>query len=83
MIKIRILDRCEFCDGEPYILDCQDFDSRGKTYERYRPYEMWHANILRVIFVEKENIFKFAIHHFVEFKISTNYPFQNRTYVLL
>jgi hypothetical protein len=40
MIKVRILDQCEFCDGESYIFDCQDVDSRGQTYDRYRPCEM-------------------------------------------
>ena len=39
MIKVRILDRCEFCDGEAYIFDRQDVDSRGETYDRYRPCE--------------------------------------------
>ena len=36
MIKVRILDRCEFCDGEAYIFDCQDVDTRGATYDRDR-----------------------------------------------
>ena len=40
MIKVRILDRCEFCDGEAYIFDCEDVDSRGETYDRYRPCEV-------------------------------------------
>jgi hypothetical protein len=37
MIKVRILDRCEFCDGEAYIFDRQDVDSRSEAYDRYRP----------------------------------------------
>jgi hypothetical protein len=40
MIKVRILDRCEFCDGEAYIFDRQDVDSRGEVYDRYRPCEV-------------------------------------------
>ena len=43
MIKVRILDRCEFCDGEEYIFVCEDVDSRGQTYDRYRPCEMCHG----------------------------------------
>ena len=37
MMKVRILDRCETCDGDAYIFDYQDLDSRGETYDRYRP----------------------------------------------
>jgi RecJ-like exonuclease len=44
MIKVHILDRCEFCDGEAYILDCQDVDSCGEPYDRYRPCEVCHAS---------------------------------------
>ncbi|MCJ7521279.1 MAG: hypothetical protein MUP21_03575 [Dehalococcoidia bacterium] len=40
MMKVRILDRCEFCDGEAYIFVCEDVDSRGETYDRYRPCEV-------------------------------------------
>ena len=40
MMKVRILDRCESCDGKAYIFDFQDFDSRGEMYDRYRPCEM-------------------------------------------
>ena len=36
MIKVRILDRCEFCDGEAYIFDYEDVDARGDAYDRYR-----------------------------------------------
>jgi RecJ-like exonuclease len=43
MIKVRILDRCEFCDGEAYIYDCQDVDTQGEAYDRYRPCEMCHG----------------------------------------
>jgi hypothetical protein len=61
MIKVQILDRCEFCDGEAYIFDYEDVDARGETYDRYRQCEMCHTNILRVIFVEKEKNFTFTI----------------------
>jgi RecJ-like exonuclease len=44
MIKVRILDRCEFCEGEAYIFDCEDVDSRGQPYDRYRPCEMCHGS---------------------------------------
>ena len=40
MMNVRILDRCEFCDGEAYIFDWEDVDSRGESYDRYRPCEM-------------------------------------------
>jgi hypothetical protein len=40
MIKVQILDRCEFCDGEAYIFDYEDVDARGETYDRYRPCEI-------------------------------------------
>ena len=36
MIKIRILDQCEFCDGEAYVFACEDVDARGETHELYR-----------------------------------------------
>ncbi len=48
MIKVRVLDRCEFCEGEAYIYDCQDVDTRGETYDRYRPCEMCHGGGNRV-----------------------------------
>ena len=43
MIKVRILDRCEFCEGKAYIFDYQDVDARGEAYDRYRPCEMCHG----------------------------------------
>jgi hypothetical protein len=36
MIKVRILDRREFCDGEAYIYVCEDVDARGDKFDRYR-----------------------------------------------
>ena len=44
MIKVRILDRCEHCEGEAYIFEYQDVDGRGETYDRYRPCEMCHGS---------------------------------------
>ena len=44
MIKVRILDHCEFCDGEAYIFVCEDVDVRGETFDRYRPCEMCHGS---------------------------------------
>ena len=44
MIKVRILDRCEFCEGKAYIFDYQDVDARGEVYDRYRPCEMCHGS---------------------------------------
>ena len=43
MIKVRILDRCEFCDGEAYVLVCEDVRAKGQTFDLYRPYEMCHG----------------------------------------
>jgi len=40
MIKVRILDFCEFCDGEAYIFVCEDVDANGQTFDRYHPYEL-------------------------------------------
>lgn len=37
MIKVRILDRREFCDGEAYIFLCEDVDSRGDMFDCYLP----------------------------------------------
>ena len=44
MIKVRILDRCELCDGEAYVFDCEDIDSHGGRYDRYRPCEVCHGS---------------------------------------
>ena len=40
MIKVRILDRCEFCDDEAYVFDYEDVDARDDAYDRYRPCEI-------------------------------------------
>ena len=44
MMKVCILDRCEFCDGEAYVFVCEDVDARGETFDRYRPCEMCHGS---------------------------------------
>jgi hypothetical protein len=44
MIKVRILDRCEFCDDEAYIFVCGNVDSRGETYERSGPHQVTNAS---------------------------------------
>ena len=43
-MKVQILDRCEFCDGEAYVFFCEDVDARGNTFDRYRPCEMCHGS---------------------------------------
>ena len=45
MIKVSILDRCEFCEGEAYIFVCEDVDTNGDTFDRYRPCEMCHGSV--------------------------------------
>ena len=44
MIKVRILDRCKFCEGKAHIFDRQDVDVHGEAYDRYRPCEMCHGS---------------------------------------
>ena len=66
MIKVRILDRCDTCEGEAYILECQDVDTRGEPYDRYRPCEMCHASILTSNFIKEDINFKFDIHYFLK-----------------
>ena len=56
MIKIRILDRCEFCDGEAYIFDYEDVDSRGNTFDRYRPCEMCNGSGNRAKWVSLQDL---------------------------
>ena len=55
MIKVRILDRCEFCNGEAYIFDYQDVDSRAETYDRYRPCEMCNGSGNRVNWINQQD----------------------------
>ena len=40
MMKVRILDHCEFCGGEEYLFVCEDVDARCETFGRYRPCDM-------------------------------------------
>jgi len=56
MIKVRMLDRCEFCDGEAYIFVCEDVDSRGDTFDRYCPYEMCHGSGNRAKWVSLQEL---------------------------
>ena len=44
MMKVRILDQCEFCDGEAYVFVCEDVDANGQTFNRYRPCEICHGS---------------------------------------
>ena len=37
MLKIHILDRCEFCDGQAYVYACEFVDVNGEAYPRYMP----------------------------------------------
>jgi hypothetical protein len=32
MIKVRILDRCEFCDGEAYVFVCELKQFHGESW---------------------------------------------------
>ena len=41
MMKVRILDRCEFCDGEAYTFVCEDVDADGDSFDRYRAGRSW------------------------------------------
>jgi hypothetical protein len=51
MIRVRILDRCEFCDGEAYIFLCEDVDANGDSSARYRPSEMCQGSCNRAKWV--------------------------------
>ena len=53
MMKVRILDRCEFCDGEAYIFVCEEVDANGQTFDRYRPCEMCQGSGNRAKWVTK------------------------------
>ena len=43
-MKVHILDRCEYCDGEAYIFECEDIDASGEVYARYRPCKMCNGS---------------------------------------
>ena len=55
-MKIHILDRCEFCDGEAYVFVCEDLDTRGETYDRYRPCEMCQGSGNRAKWVSVKDL---------------------------
>jgi len=42
MIKVQILTRCEHCEGQAYLPDCEDISATGEKYTRYRP--CFHCN---------------------------------------
>ncbi|MCJ7660597.1 MAG: hypothetical protein MUO67_15720, partial [Anaerolineales bacterium] len=43
-MKVQILDRCEFCDGEAYVFVSEEIDARGNAFDRYRPCEvLWNG----------------------------------------
>jgi len=48
VIKVRILDRCEFCDGEAYIFVSEDVDAHGETFDWCRPCEACNGSENRV-----------------------------------
>ena len=56
MIKVRLLDRCEYCDGDAYIFVCEDVDVRGETFVRYRPCEMCHGSGNRATWVSLKDL---------------------------
>ncbi len=37
MVKVRVLTKCQRCDGEAYLPIGADLDSRGNSYIRHRP----------------------------------------------
>jgi len=37
MIKVHILDRCKYCDGEAYVFVGEAVDYKGVLYPRYLP----------------------------------------------
>ena len=36
-IKVQIQTRCEHCDGEAYVFECEDVSAIGEHYPRYIP----------------------------------------------
>lgn len=56
MIQVRILDRCEFCDGEAYIFVCEDVDARGEAYDRYRSCEACHGSGNRATWINLRDL---------------------------
>jgi hypothetical protein len=37
-IKVKILSKCQDCDGQAYLPSVMGIDSRGVEYQRYLPY---------------------------------------------
>jgi len=37
MLKVHILTKCEFCDGEAYIQEGEAISMDGEVYTHYRP----------------------------------------------
>ncbi|MCZ2442830.1 MAG: hypothetical protein ACOYKH_04165 [Brevefilum fermentans] len=36
-IKVKILSKCQDCDGQAYLPSAKGIDSRGEEYQRYLP----------------------------------------------
>jgi len=36
-IKVKILSKCDDCDGQAYLPSAKGIDSRGEEYQRYLP----------------------------------------------
>ena len=47
MIKVHILDRCRYCNGEAYLPVGEESDSTGGVYIRYRPCPMCEGSGLQ------------------------------------
>ena len=54
MIKVRILDRCEFCGREAYVFVREDVDARGEAYDHYRPCKMCNGSGYQAKWVNQE-----------------------------
>ena len=37
MLKVHILDRCRYCDGQAYVYTCEFVDDNDQAYPRYMP----------------------------------------------
>ena len=37
MVKLQILSKCQHCDGQAYLPECDDVDYKGNKYIRHRP----------------------------------------------
>lgn len=56
MIKVCILDRCEYCDGEAYVFLCEDVDANGDSFDRYQPCEMCQGSGNRAKWVSVKDL---------------------------